>query len=158
MPLDLPTAGTSRLPFKSKVTPPVTLTLVKSFRTFVLLLLVLLLPLRSAVAATMLCGTAGATAQAAALHDHGGHSDHSGHEAHASGGTHDQVGGSHHDGQSGHADSCNLCASGCHATPLATAPPEVLEPHLTAKVVFPALFVAAPAFQSDGQERPPRSI
>lgn len=131
----------------------------KSLRTFVLLLLVLLLPLRGAVAATMACGTAGEASHAAvALHDHGAHADHGGHDMHADSGEHDQAAGAHHDGKSGHADSCNLCASGCHATPLATAPPEVLAPRETARLVFPAFSAAAPAFQSDGQERPPRSI
>lgn len=131
----------------------------KPLRTFVLLLLVLLLPVRGAVAATMPCSTAGETPQArVAVHDHGGHAHHSEHGAHGDSADHDHA-GSHHDGKAGHADICNLCASGgCHATPLAAAPPEVLDPLLTARVVFPALSVAAPAFQSDGQERPPRSI
>jgi hypothetical protein len=135
---------------------------VKSIRTFLLLLLVLLLPLRGAVAATMPCVTTGETSHAtAALHDHGGgHADHSGHDMHADLGEHDQGAAPQHDGdgQNGHAERCHLCASGCHATPLATAPPEVAEPRLAARLVFPALRVAAPAFQSDGQERPPRSI
>jgi hypothetical protein len=121
----------------------------------------------------MLCSTPGETSHVtAALHDHGAHADHAGHTIHADhadhaghtihdgGGDHATPGhaGSHGDGNRGHADSCNLCVSGCHATPLATAPPEVLAPLLTAKVRFPPLSAAAPAFQSDGQERPPRSI
>jgi hypothetical protein len=134
---------------------------VKTFRTVVLLLLVLLLPLRGAVAATMLCSTPGETSQVtAAFQDHGTHADHTGHAQHGDG-TDPAVpdpAGSHHDGKGEHADACNLCASGCHATPLATAPPEVLEPLLTARVVFPAISTPAAAFQSEGQERPPRTI
>lgn len=130
----------------------------KPLRTVVLLLLVLLLPLRGAVAATMLCGTAGHTPEAvAAVHMHGGQADPPGHHAHADPGEHGHAGASH-EGKGGPADSCHLCASGCHATPLATAPPEVAAPLLSATVVFPAVSAAAPAFQSDGQERPPRSI
>jgi hypothetical protein len=137
---------------------PANLGLVKSFRILVLLLLTLLLPLRSAVAATMLCSTPGETSQVKAiLQDPGTHASHA---MHGDGADHDgsDHAGSHHDGKGGHADKCNLCVSGCNVTPLVSALPEVTEPLLTAELVFPGFSAPAPAFQSDGQERPPRSI
>jgi hypothetical protein len=135
---------------------------VKSFRILVLLLLALLLPLRGALAATMLCSTPGESSQVnvVVLPDHGAHAEHAGHEMHGDGADHagPDPGVSHHDGKGGHADKCNLCVNGCNATPLVAALPEVTQPLLAAKVVFPAVSAPAPAFQSDGQERPPRSI
>jgi hypothetical protein len=135
---------------------------VKTFRILVVLLLALLLPLRGAVAATMLCATPGEASEVTAAQHEDEHGRHAGHHDPAMHADHQAMAAdpapSHHDGQGAHADACNLCTSGCHATPLATAPPQLAQPRLTARLVFPALCVPAPAFQSDGQERPPRSI
>lgn len=118
----------------------------KSFRILVVLLIAFLLPIRGAVAATMLCSDPGEAAQLAAMHgDHAMHADH------------DDAGPDHHD-DGGHTSSCHLCASGCHAVALASVSPSVDGPVLTALVKFPTLSAPVPAFHSDGQERPPRTI
>lgn len=144
----------------------------KALRLFVLLLLAVLLPLRGAVAATMVCaepGEANQTVMAvgAAHHDmHSGHPHGSDHDvssdAQATHGDHavhpPSVADSHDDGAWAASDTCHICASGCHAAALATTAPVVAGPVMTAKVVFPTISAPAPAFQSDGQERPPRSI
>jgi hypothetical protein len=53
--------------------------------------------------------------------------------------------------------NCHICAGGCQATPLLVAPPVVMAPAVTAEVEYPSLSARAPAFQSEGPERPPRT-
>lgn len=147
----------------------------KALRLFVLLLLAVLLPLRGAVAATMVCaemGQSSGVGSAAGKAHHGIHGDHAQLTGPARGAAHahganyagpvadagllDAAG--QDGGTSSSSDTCHICASGCHAAPLAAAAPVVAGPVMTAKVFFPAISAPAPAFQSDGQERPPRSI
>jgi len=133
---------------------------VKSIRILVLLLVAFLLPLRGAVAASMLCtegsGTPVTTVAPHADHDlHGAHSAHAEHADHA--GTVDSHAPTDDPTSADHSGTCHVCATGCSAAPFATAPPSLDGPMLTASVTFPALAAPAPAFHCEGQERPPRT-
>jgi hypothetical protein len=140
---------------------------VKTFRLWLLLLMVVLLPLRGALAAGMLCPVGGFGVQAEAqptkhahLHDAAGmghehaaqpfsaHDHGAGHE-HASSGPGDEAGSS--------ADKCNLCSAFCSVTGLVSAAVTMGETQQV-PMVFPHLYVPPAAFFSDGQERPPRTI
>jgi hypothetical protein len=124
---------------------------VKILRIWLLVLLAILLPLRGAIAAALPCEGIGHRAPVEHAHVHPG-MDSAGVEAVASHGH----GGHHHD----HAgvDKCNLCSSCCSTAPLLlTFSPTVAAPD-SSSVEFPLLQAPAPTFQSDGQERPPRSI
>jgi hypothetical protein len=137
---------------------------VKPFRFWLLLLLAVLLPLRGAMAAAMLCPPGGPQPMQALEHAMAGaHADAAaaGHEHH---GPHH---GPHHaaapdtaDGEeaSGGEDRCDLCAAFCSAVPLLRSFRSTVPAQPAAAVAFPALAVPAPSFVSDGQERPPRSI
>ncbi len=122
------------------------------------MLLALLLPIRSAVAGAMLCPEGSSSAVHAQTSEHGGH------DIHHDPGTahrHDQTGSAHHDEQSGsagHASGCNVCATFCSMTPMPSAMPALAQPMEASTVTFPALPAPAATFQSDGQERPPRSL
>ena len=130
----------------------------RRFRVWVLVLLAVVLPMRGAMAAAMLCAPSnpGVTTQApvpeaAAHHDAGEHVHHD-RAPHAHGG------GAHDHHATASQDKCNLCSATCSLTPLlhhvaGVAPPCDLE---TAS--FPDLAAPAPSFLSDGQERPPRTI
>lgn len=130
------------------------LSAVKLLRIGLLVMLAVLLPLRGAVAATMLCGPAGTGGHGAQVHDGSG-------EAHAA----PAHGHSQHDhGKGGHPghdpaspDKCNLCSATCSSPPLASASTGIAEPQILSLLLFPGLCAPAPTFQSDGQERPPRT-
>jgi hypothetical protein len=137
---------------------------VRSFRLIILVLLCVLLPVRGAMAATLLCpGGAGAPIAAAsaahahhAMHDHHAEgtmaADHAAHHLHAS----PEVPTT--DGASGeHPTTCHFCASGCCMASLLGTVPTLGEPVVTARAIFPTLTAPVAAFQSDGQERPPRT-
>lgn len=136
----------------------------KQLRILILILLALLLPVRGAVAAAMLC-PAGEDATAAAFavghgqHDRHVHDDHPG--THADRSVEHTDAGADASGSEpaagAHSNTCHFCASGCCVTPLGAAPSTVASPRVTASVTFPALSVPAPAFHSDGQDRPPRT-
>ncbi|HEX6703782.1 MAG TPA: DUF2946 family protein [Albitalea sp.] len=134
----------------------------KSLRIWFLLLLAVLLPVRGAMAAAMLCPPAGVGMQGEMrLMDH--HA--AGHHHQAADGlqhehdhaTHDHSSGGHDDGKSSQ-DSCNLCTAFCSVTPMVSNPPTVAAPQELSATTFPDLSAPAPSFLSDGQERPPRSI
>jgi hypothetical protein len=149
---------------------------VKSFRPWFVLLLALLLPIRGAMAAAMLCPPAGVGTQGevridghaighhAAFgngprHDHAAH-DHAahGHGTHANqpvDGSVDAQPGSATDKQ---ADECGLCSAFCSVTSLVSSVLTVQAPSLVELTVFPTLSAPAPSFFSDGQDRPPRSV
>jgi DUF2946 family protein len=122
----------------------------KTWRICLLLLLAVLLPVRGAVAASMLCPIAKSTQENHAVHDHAA-------MEHPLAG----MGGSD-DGHSGHdhtaSDNCNMCLAYCSLTPLASKSPTPLEPLAPATVKFSELSAPAPSFLSEGQERPPRTI
>lgn len=152
---------------------------VKSLRIFLLVLLALLLPVRGAVAATMVCATAGQAGGLAASAAHGplglhtdgagpaaGHLQHAVHAAsdhpvqHLHAGAADGAMDGAVDGASEGAgsDSCPICASGCGLTALLTAVPCTVGEPLAAQAPFPGVAVPALDFQLDGLDRPPRTI
>jgi hypothetical protein len=121
-----------------------------------------LLPLRGAMAAAVMCPVAGTGVQAEVLvaeqaHDHThahAHtvSDDAGHELasqHAD----------HHDfaGAGDPADKCNLCSAFCSVTGLVSGFAPIAEP-LPLGTIFPHPAAAPASFIPDGHERPPRSI
>ncbi|WP_457333305.1 hypothetical protein [Rhizobacter sp. P5_C2] len=125
----------------------------RTVRALFVIFLALLMPLRAAVAGAMLCPTGGA---AVAHQQHQGMSDDSA-AAHA-----------HHEGMHhneaepspaphAHDTGCNLCAAFCSMTPMPSTAPTIEPSMLAATLSFPALHAPAPSFQSDGQDRPPRS-
>ena len=148
----------------------------KALRVWLLVLLAVLLPVRGAVAAAMLCAPAGVGTQSEVLvtdralghhgadkvaaghhenvaHDHGSH-DH-GASAQADATDADTQSGN---GSGGTPDKCNVCSSFCSVTSLVSAVPTLPLSSLTASTVYPAPAAPAIAFLSDGQDRPPRSI
>jgi ABC-type Zn2+ transport system substrate-binding protein/surface adhesin len=143
---------------------------VKSWRIWFLLLLAVLLPVRGAVAAAMLCPVAGSGMQLelameghssgheamdhAMAHDHSGSHDHASSHEHGTEASHDGHAGHDHAGTEG----CNACSAFCSATPLLSAMPSLAEPLDPAAVKFAELSAPPPSNVSDGQERPPRTI
>jgi hypothetical protein len=117
---------------------------VKTLRLYILLLLAVLLPVRGAVAAAMMCPPSG-SGSPHAMHGSGEHAGH--HHEHAPSGAHDHAAG----------DKCGLCAACCTAAPLVGNAPGVSVPNDLRTAGFPALLAQAPSFVSDGPERPPRS-
>lgn len=132
---------------------PVPLTPLKLLRIALLLVLALLLPIRGAVAAAMLCPAAGAdvSMEVAGPHHHAG-ADDAADGAHADAGPHH-----HHAAQDGAPDKCNLCSACCPLSPLAGGAPGVPPPLEVGGVGFPTLSAPAPVFLSGGLERPPRT-
>ena len=137
----------------------------KYLRTFILVLLTILLPIRGAVAAAMLCpgGTATVDAEVnAAPGAHGGEGANSAAADHEA--IHDHSNHSHGDASDeassgGHGTACQFCAGGgCCVTPLAFAPPSVGLPGLVASTTFPLFTARVTAFYPDGQDRPPRTF
>jgi hypothetical protein len=127
---------------------------VKTARIWLLVLLAVLLPIRGAVAAAMLCPASAAAGHAERhLHQHTTQTPDHAHMQHAHGS------GEHHDGgkPAGPSDKCGLCCDFCSVTPLVGSLPGVPAPQALASISFPDLRAAAPSFVSDGQERPPRS-
>lgn len=118
-----------------------------------MIFLALLMPLRAAVAGAMLCPTGGAA------ESHQRHQPMDGDPATA----HAHHEGMHHDqaepspAPDAHDGGCNLCASFCSMTPMPSTAPTIEPSMLAATLSFPALHAPAPSFQSDGQDRPPRS-
>jgi len=130
---------------------------VKFARVCILLVLAVLLPLRGAVAAAMLCPMGESSVQGESATHHQGDHGPAGHDGHHEV---DQAGAGHHAGGHDHGahDACNLCAAFCSLTPfVGEEHPAVAPPDLT-DVGFPALRAPAPSFVSGGQERPPRTI
>jgi hypothetical protein len=136
---------------------------VKSLRIWLLLLLVVLLPVRGAVAAAMLCPPSDAgSPMEVVVSDH-----HVGPEV-VNGAAHHDHAQDHHamtGGEQGHGasqlhapENCNLCSAICSFTPMVNSPPQVAAPQEIAAVAFPDLDVPALSFLLNGQERPPRSI
>ena len=126
----------------------------KFLRIWLLVLLAVLLPVRGALAAAMVCAPAGGAPSAATVdHDaHHGHAD--GAHAHAA----SADGAGHAQAHSDKTDKCNVCSASCSATPLLHDVPVVAEPCGLTSATYPDVAAAAPSFLSDGQERPPRSI
>ncbi|KQY80864.1 DUF2946 family protein [Pelomonas sp. Root1444] len=127
----------------------------KTIRIWFLLLLAVLLPIRGAVAAAMLCpvGSSGMQSELRIAQD-AHHHDMDHQEA-----AHDHGGAGHHDGHDHSAvDKCNMCSAFCSLTPLVSNAPQLPEPAALPSVKFPDFSTPAPSFLSDRQERPPRTI
>ncbi|MCE4538881.1 hypothetical protein LXT12_16630 [Pelomonas sp. P7] len=109
-------------------------------RIWLLVVLALLLPLRGAVAAAMLCQP---LAAGPAMHQlaHAGQ----GHEA------------CHQDYGQATQDRCHVCAAFCALTPLPAAGSDLPEPPEAASAAFPEPWLPPASFLSGGQERPPRT-
>jgi hypothetical protein len=138
---------------------------VRTIRIWLLVLLAVLLPVRGAVGAAMLCPHASEGGQAtvalagSAMDHHAmGVVDHAAHEyvdhQHTEHDSDAPGDGGHHDGLG----KCNLCCDFCSMTTLLSTLPSVPTPLNQSSVSFPDLFAPALSFLSDGQERPPRSI
>jgi hypothetical protein len=188
-PLDLVTVGRSRLaeltPVLFGATSPATLAFVKIWRTWLLVLLAVLLPVRGAVAAAMLCQVSGpavqlalaiagpsagnkamaeamaeAMDQAPSHHQHAAGHDHARGHDHASG--HDHAPDASGDGHPGHdhaaSEACNACSAYCSLTPFVGNLPPLVEPLDPTAVKFDDVAAPPPSFVSGGQERPPRTI
>ena len=136
----------------------------KNLRVVILVLLALLLPIRGALATAMLCPGEGSGAGAVVAIEDGDMSMPAEHGLHAAQATahHHPSDGDASDGDKsvsdGHQTACQVCASGCCLTPLAFAPPSVQARVPTTSAFCPALSLAIPAFESGGQDRPPRTI
>jgi hypothetical protein len=132
----------------------------KTVRILLLLLLAVLLPVRGAVAAAMLCPVAGTGSQtevrmldhAIGHHEVGstGDVDHSMH--------HEDGGWDGHDGAASTSDKCDVCSAFCSVPPLVETLPAAFKVPDAAAATFPDFSARAPSFLSDGPERPPRSI
>jgi hypothetical protein len=142
------------------------LTAVNSFRIWLLLLLAVLLPIRGALAAGMLCpvGEFGVQAEAQLVkHTHAHEEAASGHEHQgADGSAHDHAAAHGHSDGAAHdhgsaADKCNLCSAFCSVTGLVSTNVTVAVSK-PGSAVFSHLYVPPMSFVSDGQERPPRTI
>lgn len=128
----------------------------KHLRIIILIMLSILLPIRGAVAATMLCADGEELGTAAVVAEHDGHDMHADHAAahHHAGDVAPEADTS----QGDHPATCHFCASGCCMAAIVGTGPSLGEPSLASSVIFPALTARIPAFQSDGQDRPPRTI
>ena len=126
-------------------------------RACLLLLVMLMLPIRGAMAGMgLLCQHAPQAAHAATdhvIHDHGAHGQHADHDARLVG----QSAQVDHDGPAG-ADTCNLCTSVCSTPPLAGVAAQVPVPLDGGPLRFFPVDVARFGYVTDGLERPPRSI
>jgi hypothetical protein len=141
---------------------------VRQVRIIILVLLAVLLPVRGAVAATMLCSGSATpiTAGPATAHDHHGmqadhdmHANHGGAEHAASEHHHPEPAGPDDDSShGGHANTCNSCANGCCMASVVGTVPTLARPIVTGSVTFPALASPLAAFHSGGQDRPPRTL
>jgi hypothetical protein len=150
-------------------TSPATLAFVKIWRTWLLVLLAVLLPVRGAVAAAMLCQVSGpavklalavagpsaghAAADQALSHDHSAVHDHASAHDHAP----DPSGGGHPGHDHAASDGCNACAAYCSLTPFVSNLPPLVEPLDQTAVKFADVAAPPPSFVSGGQERPPRT-
>jgi hypothetical protein len=119
-----------------------TLSSVKLLRVWLLVLLTVVLPVRGALAAAMLCTPTGMKGHESSLMVEQG--DCHGHGAVAQ-------------DTAGH-DKCNLCSASCSCPPLPSAIAGIDEPQAVTAASFPEVSAAAPTFLSDGQERPPRTL
>lgn len=122
-----------------------------------------LLPLRGALAAAMMCPVAGTGVQtevhiAEQAHDHG-HSHASGAHDHQAQPSFASQHSDHHDFASAGdpAEKCNLCSAFCSVTGMVSGQATLAEPQRVA-TVFPHLYAPPLSFVPDGQERPPRTI
>lgn len=133
----------------------------KVLRAWLLVVLAVVLPLRGALAAAMLCPVSEfGTQTEVPLHDHSStHVAFDGASDHSHPGTHEDPSGSaHHEHGGGVLDKCSACSAFCSVTPLTGGGSALFQPHKPAADLFDALPAPAAGYLSGGQERPPRSI
>jgi len=127
-------------------------------RLVFMLLVVLLLPVRGALAAMgLLCHVTPSSTHAAVQHSsHGVHHAavhvHSHHDAAWAQQAHDDQGDRSAD------DTCNLCSAVCSTPPLATAAVQVPPASAGRALPFPPVDLTRLSYVTDGLERPPRTI
>lgn len=128
----------------------------KTLRLCLLIVLALLLPIRAAVGAAMLCPPmgSGSPAPSAGVEHHpavttGGH-EHRDDRAYAEHRGQEEAAGPH--------DQCNLCAAFCSVEPILIDPPTMAVPCQVFTVTFPLLAALPSSFVSGGQDRPPRPL
>lgn len=137
------------------------------WRFFLIGLLCLLLPVRGAVAAAVLCGSgdqgAAAAAQLADLPQatddaalHPAHPHHHHADAGANASAADSSTSHLPHGSTAHAGGCHTCAAFCGAAALPSAPLVLPAVPAPSALRFPPLTLAASVYQTDGQDRPPR--
>ncbi|MCE2658895.1 MAG: hypothetical protein LW854_11725 [Rubrivivax sp.] len=135
----------------------------KHLRMVIMVLLALLLPIRGAMAAAMLCPADGSSPSTAAAVEQdliAMPAEHGSHDAQAIAHHHLSCVDVSRDDSSvsdDHPTACQVCASACCLTPLAFAPPSVQASVLSTSDFWPALSQAIRAFESGGQDRPPRT-
>jgi hypothetical protein len=127
----------------------------RTARALFVIFLALLMPLRAAVAGAMLCPTGGDAVSHQQHQQPGMYDDSVAAHAHHEGMHHDAAPPS--PASHAHDGGCNLCASFCSMTPMPSSAPTIEASMLAATLSYPALQAPAPSFQSDGQDRPPRS-
>src|SRR5438093_787808 len=127
----------------------------RNIRTWLLVLLAVLLPVRGAVAAAMLCPVAGSGIQTEVIL----HGEKIGHHAEHESTPHDHGLGNHdHGGSANASDKCNVCSAFSSVTPLVSnLPTPFLAPDFAA-ASFPNISAPATSFLRDGPERPPQRI
>ena len=134
----------------------------KHLRVFILVLLAVLLPIRGVMAATMLCpeGVGSNLTLIAPVHKQNDmHTGHDMHSDHSAAHHHSSTDASDDSSSSGeHPANCHFCASGCCMPSMVATVPCLGLPGPISSVRFPALTAPLPAFHSDGQDRPPRTI
>ena len=129
----------------------------KVLRLWLLVVLAVLLPIRGAMAAAMLCPPVGAAMPAELRAS--GHEAHHGHEQAGGQAMHHHEAAAHHDeSPAPDHDQCNLCSAFCSLTPLPSAMPGVPPPLEVSAASVPDFAAPAPSFVCGGQERPPLSI
>ena len=142
--------------------PHAKLTSVKSLRFWLLVVLTVLLPLRGALAAALMCPVAGTGVQSEVRLTQQSHEPGHPHEAvhdAAAQHVHADVTTDHHDQSSAGdpVDRCNLCSAFCSVVGMLSEPHSVAEPQDVA-TIFPQRHAPPSTFFRDGQERPPRTI
>jgi hypothetical protein len=127
----------------------------RNIRTWLLVLLTVLLPIRGAVAGAMLCPVAGSGVQSEVIL----HGEKIGHHAEHESMPHDHGVGHHdHGGSANGSDKCNVCSAFSSVTPLVSnLPTPFLAPDI-AGASFPDFSAPATSFLRDGPERPPQRI
>jgi hypothetical protein len=158
--VDIPMGASLKLRFGLNFSSRDNLTGVKAIRVWLLVLLAVLLPLRGALAAAMLCPVADNGVQVelqVVAHTHHG-SDRQAVEAiHGHGDGQGGATANHHSADANSGETCNFCSAFCSVPGLVGAALVLSSPQLSSPG-FPPLYAPPPSLVLDGQERPPRSI
>jgi len=131
----------------------------KTLRFWLVLLMAVLLPLRGAVGAALLCpmDSSAEPALVMQVHDMCDAHEHAP-SPHSHGDRHDHADGDHDHADHADHDKCNLCVALCAVTPMVSDPPALPVPPLLGALPCPACTDSPPSFVPDGEKRPPRSI